>query len=97
MILSDPRVVLEFSAFDVFGLLDSNLESGTPLTGGIPENARKVTRTGRRTYAQAFEAICTISVPIASDAVAPGLGAFSTCSASGRAIKRKSCSNSPPA
>src|ERR1035441_6955594 len=34
--------------------------------------------------------ISTISAPMASDAVAAGLGAFSTCKALGRAIDRKS-------
>ncbi len=45
---------------------------------------------------QASDARRAISSPMASDAVAPGLGALSTCSASGRAISRKSCSSSPP-
>src|SRR5262249_273346 len=39
--------------------------------------------------------IPAISAPIASDAVAAGLGALSTCSALGRAINWKSCTISP--
>ena len=39
--------------------------------------------------------ISTISAPMASDAVAAGLGALSTCRALGRAIRRKSCTSSP--
>src|ERR1022692_3997335 len=37
----------------------------------------------------------TISSPIASDAVAPGLGAFRTCTALACSTKWKSCTNSP--
>ena len=44
---------------------------------------------------QQLATISTISAPMASDAVAAGLGALSTWSALGRAIRWKSCTSSP--
>jgi putative ABC transport system permease protein len=46
-------------------------------------------------YTGQAKAYPTISAPMASDAVAAGLGALRTCRALGRAMKRKSCTRSP--
>ena len=66
------------------GYVDSGLQPA-----GMERVRFSLFRLAKRVYLSA-KIFRTISPPIASDAVAAGLGALSTCSAAGRWTKQKS-------